>query len=208
MVWVIPFCSPVAELNRWLGTWKLSGVDRSAQTKQVHINSHAYTCIHHPIQLAVGDMTMSGWKPTISLIHTPPPPNRMQFTSYSIHINGVCLDVSVMIDWCNHLCRLFLALLSVVYFSHYYLLIDVLPLLKMMVFYRDMLLSPCPERPGSAPQPQLMSTQNKVVQILYILQLRYPVSPNVTFVSFSDHKCFFLFQSLLPVFISLVLTNV
>ncbi len=57
---VIPFCSPVAELNQWLGTQKLSGVDRPAQTRQVHINSHAYTCIHHRIQLAVSDMTMSG----------------------------------------------------------------------------------------------------------------------------------------------------
>ncbi len=55
-----------------LGWTKLSGVDRSAQTRQVHINSHASTCIHHRIQLAVGDVTMSAWKPTISLI---PPPN-------------------------------------------------------------------------------------------------------------------------------------
>ncbi len=39
MVWMFPFCSSVAELNRWLGTQKLSGVDRSAQTRQVHINS-------------------------------------------------------------------------------------------------------------------------------------------------------------------------
>ncbi len=70
MVWVIHFCSPVAELNRWLGIQKLSGVGRLAQTRQVHINSHAYACIHHRIQLAVGDMTMSGWKLTISLIHT------------------------------------------------------------------------------------------------------------------------------------------
>ncbi len=43
MVWVIPLCSPVAELNRWLGTKTLSGVDRSAQTRQVHIKS---PCIH------------------------------------------------------------------------------------------------------------------------------------------------------------------
>ncbi len=50
-----------------------SGVDRSDQIRQVHINSHAYTCIHQRIQLAVGDMTMSGWKPTISLIHPPHP---------------------------------------------------------------------------------------------------------------------------------------
>ncbi len=61
MVRVIPFCSSVMELNRWLGTQKLSGVDRSAQTRQVHIkNHHTYTCIHHRIQLAVGGMTMSG----------------------------------------------------------------------------------------------------------------------------------------------------
>ncbi len=38
MVWVIPFCSAVAELNRWLGTKKI-GVDRSAQARQVHIKS-------------------------------------------------------------------------------------------------------------------------------------------------------------------------
>ncbi len=37
---------------------------------QIHIkNHHTYTYIHHQIQLAVGDMTMSGWNPTISLIH-------------------------------------------------------------------------------------------------------------------------------------------
>ena len=38
MVWMIPFCSPVAELSRWLGTQKLSGVDRSAQARQLQIN--------------------------------------------------------------------------------------------------------------------------------------------------------------------------
>ena len=47
---------------------------RSVQTRQVHINSHAYTCIHHRIQPVVGDMTISGWKPTTSLIHPHPPP--------------------------------------------------------------------------------------------------------------------------------------
>ncbi len=39
MVWVISFCSLVAELNRLLGTQKLSRVDRSAQTIQVHVKS-------------------------------------------------------------------------------------------------------------------------------------------------------------------------
>ncbi len=39
MVWVIPFCSSVVGLNWWLGTQKLSGVDRSAQTRPVHIKS-------------------------------------------------------------------------------------------------------------------------------------------------------------------------
>ncbi len=43
-----------------LGTQKLSGVDRSAQTRQVHIKAPAYTGIHHRIHRAVGDMTMSG----------------------------------------------------------------------------------------------------------------------------------------------------
>ncbi len=37
----------LTELNGWLGPQKLSGVDRLAQTRQVHINSHAYTFIHH-----------------------------------------------------------------------------------------------------------------------------------------------------------------
>ncbi len=46
--------------NRWPGTQKLSGVNRSAQTRQVHINAHAHTYIHHRIQLAVGNMTMIG----------------------------------------------------------------------------------------------------------------------------------------------------
>ncbi len=52
---------------------KTVGRSRSVQTRQVHINSHAYTCIRHRIQFAVGDMTMSRWNPTISLIHPPPP---------------------------------------------------------------------------------------------------------------------------------------
>ncbi len=36
---LIPFCSPVAELSQWLGTQKLSGLDRSAQTRQVDSKS-------------------------------------------------------------------------------------------------------------------------------------------------------------------------
>ena len=75
MVWVIPFCSPVAELNWLLGTQKLSGVDRSAWTRQVHTESpriHLHTPLNPTV--AVGDVTMSSWKPTISLIPPPPPP--------------------------------------------------------------------------------------------------------------------------------------
>ncbi len=59
MVWVIPFRSPVAELNQWLGTQKLSGINRSAQTRPVNIKS---PCIHHPIQLWFIVMTMCGLK--------------------------------------------------------------------------------------------------------------------------------------------------
>ncbi len=90
MVWVIHFCSPVAELNRWLGTQKLLSVDRSAQTRQVHSNSHAYTCIHHRIQLAVGGMTMRGWKPTISLIHPPPPSVFKSTISTNVNYSRSC----------------------------------------------------------------------------------------------------------------------
>ncbi len=36
---MIQFCSPVAELSRWLGTPKLSGIDHLAQTRQVQISS-------------------------------------------------------------------------------------------------------------------------------------------------------------------------
>ncbi len=43
----------------------------------------AYTCIHHRIQLAVGDMTMSGWKPTISLIHLTSPSHSTQVELWS-----------------------------------------------------------------------------------------------------------------------------
>ncbi len=35
----------------------------------------AYTCMHHRIQLAVRDMTMSGCKPTLSLVPPYPPPH-------------------------------------------------------------------------------------------------------------------------------------
>ncbi len=53
----------------YLRQWEMSSEKHSATPTRLSINSHAYTCIHHRIQLAVGDMTMSGWKPTISLIH-------------------------------------------------------------------------------------------------------------------------------------------
>ena len=43
MVWVIHCCSPVAELSHWLGTQKLSGVDRSAPKRQVQLTHHTYT---------------------------------------------------------------------------------------------------------------------------------------------------------------------
>ncbi len=58
--------------------------DRSAQTRLVHINSHAYTCIHHRIQLAVGDITMSRWKPTISLIAPP-----LQLSAFKLHSEAI-----------------------------------------------------------------------------------------------------------------------
>ena len=47
------------------GTQKLSGVDRSAQTRQVHTKSPPIHLHHHRIQLAV-------YKPTINLTPLPP----------------------------------------------------------------------------------------------------------------------------------------
>ncbi len=54
------------------------------QTRQVHIKSPRMH-LHIPSnQLAVGDMTMSGWKPTISLIHPPPPHSHPPPRSYGL----------------------------------------------------------------------------------------------------------------------------
>ncbi len=49
-----------------------------------------YTCIHHRIQLAVDDMTVSGWKPTISLI---PPHPRMASSSC---ITCICVQSDLL----------------------------------------------------------------------------------------------------------------
>ena len=54
------------------------------------LNHHAYTCIHHWIQRAVGDMTMSGWKPTISLIHTPSSLNIF------VILDTICIPKSIL----------------------------------------------------------------------------------------------------------------
>ncbi len=85
MVWVIPFCSPVAKWNQWLGTQKLSGVGLSAQQDMSTLNHLAYTCIHHRNHLAVGDMTMSGWKPTIILIQPPSISSRWEAVLANLH---------------------------------------------------------------------------------------------------------------------------
>ncbi len=57
-----------------------------------HIQRH----IHHRIQLAVGDMTMSGWKPTISLIH--PPTHIQRFLVWYIYISTPC-HASVILSY-------------------------------------------------------------------------------------------------------------
>ncbi len=62
-------------------------------------------CIHHRIQLAVGDMTMIGWKPTISLIHPP----RMEVYSfiyviYNTHCHTTRMppqNVAFTVNTCN-----------------------------------------------------------------------------------------------------------
>ncbi len=75
MVWVIPFCSPVVELNRWFGTQKLSGVDRSAQTRQVHIKSPRIH-LHTPPNPTCNRWYDNEWlKADYKPDSPPPPPN-------------------------------------------------------------------------------------------------------------------------------------
>ena len=74
MVCVIPFCPPMVELCRWLGTQTLPDVDGLAQTRQVQFNSP------HLVQDTLAPPTESTlqsvlWprlerlKPTLNLIH-------------------------------------------------------------------------------------------------------------------------------------------
>ncbi len=73
MVWMIHFCSSVAELSRWLGTPKLSGVDRSAQTRQVQI----YSPQLHPVTPACtteSNLQSMIWPWVVKFQFNPPPP--------------------------------------------------------------------------------------------------------------------------------------
>ncbi len=66
-----------------------------------------HTCIHHRIHLAVGDMTMSGWKPIISLIHPPTHPiqnselNPIQNCKTAIPYRTVKLQSHTELLYCN-----------------------------------------------------------------------------------------------------------
>ncbi len=111
MVWVISFCSPVAELNRWLGTQKMSGGDRSAQTRQVHIKittpTPAYTTESN-LQSVIWSC-MSGWKPTTSLIYPPMysfhpirGPNFMRNTACAVIGEYKVMDILVIWTYIVH----------------------------------------------------------------------------------------------------------
>ncbi len=60
--------------------------------------------LHTHQQLAVGDMTMSGWKPTISLIHP----------SICLEIKFVPLPPQLYLHVCLHVCSFTLSLLTFV----------------------------------------------------------------------------------------------
>ena len=66
MVWVIHFCSPVTELAPKTVGHRSFGPNKTGPD---YLVTH-YTCMHHRIQH--GDMTMGGWKTTLSLMHPPP----------------------------------------------------------------------------------------------------------------------------------------
>ncbi len=73
-VWVIPFCSPVVELNRCFDTQKLSRVDRSAHTRQVHIKS-PHLHLHTPPNPTCSRWYDHEWlKADYKPDSTPPPP--------------------------------------------------------------------------------------------------------------------------------------
>ncbi len=104
--WKDTFWESYQSITDWAWHLKLLGVDRSDQTRQVHTNSHTYTCIHHRIQLAVGDMTMSGWKPTISLIPPPsiachhPPHSLLAYCTKSWNLH--CITGRLRKGYVNH----------------------------------------------------------------------------------------------------------
>ena len=86
MVWVIPFCSPVAELNRWLGTQKLSGGDRSAQTTQVHINSPRIH-LHTPPNPNCSRLYDHEWSKADYNPDSPPPFVQFEFMQDSLNLH-------------------------------------------------------------------------------------------------------------------------
>ncbi len=62
----IPFCSSVMEWSTWvLKTWVSFGPNKD-RSKLTH---DTYTHIHQWMQLAVCDMIVRGWKPTLRLSH-------------------------------------------------------------------------------------------------------------------------------------------
>ncbi len=87
-----------ASLHAAMASNQMSAANINFPSTNNFTNHHTYTCIHHRIQLAVGDMTMSGWKPTINLIHPPPPTIS--------HVEAVrwclCLSTSRSLGWPIH----------------------------------------------------------------------------------------------------------
>ncbi len=75
--------APVAELNQWLGTQKLSGVDRSAQTPRVHIRSPRLH-LHTPPNPTCSWWYDHEWLKADNKRDRPPPPPQEQ-----LH-DGIC----------------------------------------------------------------------------------------------------------------------
>ncbi len=94
MVWVIPFCPPVAELNQWLGTQKLSGVDRSAQTRQVHIKSPGTHMMHTPPNSTCSRWYDHEWLKADYKPDSPPPPPTSVVRVATLSLYPMCGSLS------------------------------------------------------------------------------------------------------------------
>ncbi len=100
MVWVILFCSPVAELSRWLRTQKLSEISVVISLHSQSLSDYIYTCIqlHTPT-----NPTCSRWYDPERLkadFKPHPPPQMGEFNVQHVKTNMLKYGSTYL---CRHL---------------------------------------------------------------------------------------------------------